>query len=171
MLHSLRRQLGLNRRSRRSVAVVAWLCFLLFALPCAAAPTAACCPGTGSGAVHADADTHGEHGGHGGHGDHDHPQVDHGGHDHDTGDDRRIAADTAHDCSAGEDCCDTTPPTLEDRSPKTPHKPADSAISLATAVMQIGVVHSSRHSRHTTGPPRTHRDAPPTHLEHCRFLI
>ena len=171
MLSSLRRQLGLNRRSRRSVASVSWLCFMLFTLPCVAAPTATCCPESGFSA--AAEDTAGEDEGHNGHGTQDRPHHDHGGPVHGGGTDsgHGFASQAVnHDCVEANDCCDTSPPTLEDRSPKPPHKPVDAIATHAVSTTET-LASASFLSPSSTGPPRTFREAPPPHLELCRFLI
>lgn len=163
MLQRLRHHLGLGRRSRRSLSAIAWLCFLVAAMPCMTA-WAACCPptpepGEGVHAQHA-AHTHGDSG-----------AIQ--GHSHDLaknpGDE---SGQPDHDCAASAgNCCDEVLPTLEDRSPKPLPSPVEAGLVASTDPVTEGKAHFRPSPEHATGPPGHLRPHPRTHLEHCSFLI
>ena len=173
MLSVFRQQLGLGKRSRRSVIAVTWLCLLVATMPCAAA-VAACCPTPTGTDHHESPSSRSEQDAHGGsHAHHDGSSA-HGpqgetstplSHAHDKG----LAG---HDCSAADgECCDQAPPPLEDRSPKPVPKAGDVGLAAAQADETLNGARLQRQRQPATGPPGRYRSHPRTHLEFCSFLI
>ena len=114
---------------------VAWLCFMIAALPCAATTADSCCPDTGTEDAHA------------GHGMNPGGMMDHAGH--------AMASPVDETCldQLGDPCCDEPVPTLEDRTPKTPLKAVDLASPLITTTSGSLLLADRVRFSPATGPP------------------
>lgn len=164
MIGSLRKHLGVGRRSRRSVIVVAWLCFLIAAMPCFSVAAGSCCP---DGADTKEAAQHNavtEHA----------PCASRG---HDgaakTSDTEPAPAEHEGGCltQGADPCCDLALPTLEDRSPKTPAKLADLGAELPFHVADLATAPLRRGVPPATGPPTGPWPSCPLRTAFCTYLI
>jgi hypothetical protein len=147
------------------VIAVAWLCFLIAAMPCMTA-FAACCPANPEF-------ENGVHDQHAAHAHHDSGASASNAPSHDPAHNPEPASgQPGHDCGADAGgCCDEALPTLEDRSPKPLPSALEAGLIATTDFGGESEFRDRSRQEHATGPPARLRPHPRAHLEHCSFLI